>query len=244
MTTLAIDIGGTKLAAALIDKNLRISQRRELPTPASKTPDALREALKALVEPLRAEARQVAIASTGIIQEGMLLALNPHNLGGLLHFPLVQTLETIAGLPTLAVNDAQAAAWRSITRSLMISAIWYLSPFQPALAAALSATASSLPEKAVWPAPGTHSAPTRARMRLWTRWLRRGHRLWTRDGRGGAGRSGGMRRQNPIYSRWRRSSAGATSGKPIRAGNSANDRRCESDYRLPVCGHWRQRRVS
>ncbi|EEJ9611198.1 N-acetylmannosamine kinase, partial [Salmonella enterica subsp. enterica serovar Kentucky] len=94
MTTLAIDIGGTKLAAALIDNNLRISQRRELPTPASKTPDALREALKALVEPLRAEARQVAIASTGIIQEGMLLALNPHNLGGLLHFPLVQTLET------------------------------------------------------------------------------------------------------------------------------------------------------
>lgn len=56
MTTLAIDIGGTKLAAALIDNNLRISQRRELPTPASKTPDALREALKALVEPLRAEA--------------------------------------------------------------------------------------------------------------------------------------------------------------------------------------------
>lgn len=111
MTTLAIDIGGTKLAAALIDNNLRISQRRELPTPASKTPDALREALKALVEPLRAEARQVAIASTGIIQEGMLLALNPHNLGGLLHFPLVQTLEAIAGLPTLAVNDAQAAAW-------------------------------------------------------------------------------------------------------------------------------------
>lgn len=155
MTTLAIDIGGTKLAAALIDNNLRISQRRELPTPASKTPDALREALKALVEPLRAEARQVAIASTGIIQEGMLLALNPHNLGGLLHFPLVQTLETIAGLPTLAVNDAQAAAWRSLT----ISAIWYLSPFQPALAAALSVTASSLPEKAVW--PGTWDTPWR-----------------------------------------------------------------------------------
>lgn len=159
MTTLAIDIGGTKLAAALIDNNLRISQRRELPTPASKTPDALREALKALVEPLRAEARQVAIASTGIIQEGMLLALNPHNLGGLLHFPLVQTLETIAGLPTLAVNDAQAAAWAEYHALLMIFAIWYLSPFQPALAAALSATASSLPEKAVW--PGTWDTPWR-----------------------------------------------------------------------------------
>ncbi|MCF3774144.1 ROK family protein, partial [Salmonella enterica] len=69
MTTLEIDNVCTKLASALIENNLRISQRRELPTPASKTPDALREALKALVEPQRAEARQVAIASTGIIQE-------------------------------------------------------------------------------------------------------------------------------------------------------------------------------
>lgn len=111
MTTLAIDIGGTKLAAALVDEDLRIRERREQPTPASKTPDALWEALKALVEPLQAHAAQVAIASTGIIREGNLLAINPHNLGGLLHFPLVQTLETLTGLPTLAVNDAQAAAW-------------------------------------------------------------------------------------------------------------------------------------
>ena len=41
MTTLAIDIGGTKLAAALVDGDLQIHKRRELPTPASKTPDAL-----------------------------------------------------------------------------------------------------------------------------------------------------------------------------------------------------------
>lgn len=246
MTTLAIDIGGTKLAAALIDKNLRISQRRELPTPASKTPDALREALKALVEPLRAEARQVAIASTGIIQEGMLLALNPHNLGGLLHFPLVQTLETIAGLPTLAVNDAQAAAWAEYhalpddIRDMVFITV------STGVGGGVVCDGKLLTGKGGLAGHLGHTlaGPTRARMRLWTRWLRRGHRLWTRDGRGGAGRSGGMRRQNPIYSRWRRSSAGATSGKPIRAGNSANDRRCESDYRLPVCGHWRQRRVS
>lgn len=234
MTTLAIDIGGTKLAAALIDKNLRISQRRELPTPASKTPDALREALKALVEPLRAEARQVAIASTGIIQEGMLLALNPHNLGGLLHFPLVQTLETIAGLPTLAVNDAQAAAW---------------------------AEYHALPDDIrdmvfITVSTGVGGGVVCDGKLLTGKGGLAGHLGHTladphgpvcgcgRVGRGGAGRSGGMRRQNPIYSRWRRSSAGATSGKPIRAGNSANDRRCESDYRLPVCGHWRQRRVS
>lgn len=111
MTTLAIDIGGTKLAAALIDSNLQIRERRELPTPASKTPDALRAALYALIAPLQGQATRVAIASTGIIREGSLLALNPYNLGGLLHFPLVQTLKDLTALPTLAVNDARAAAW-------------------------------------------------------------------------------------------------------------------------------------
>ncbi|MFS9382062.1 N-acetylmannosamine kinase [Citrobacter sp. ANG330] len=111
MTTLAIDIGGTKLAAALVGEDLQIRERRELSTPASKTSQALREALKTLVEPLQSQAHRVAIASTGIIREGNLLAINPRNLGGLLHFPLVQTLEDLTGLPTLAINDAQAAAW-------------------------------------------------------------------------------------------------------------------------------------
>lgn len=111
MITLAIDIGGTKLAAALVDDALNLLERRELPTPASKTPDALRAALQTLVEPLFPRATRVAIASTGIIRDGVLLAINPHNLGGLLHFPLTETLREITGLPTLAVNDAQAAAW-------------------------------------------------------------------------------------------------------------------------------------
>ncbi|MEX3018016.1 N-acetylmannosamine kinase [Kluyvera sp. STS39-E] len=111
MTTLAIDIGGTKLAATLVDDDLIAHDRRELATPASRTPDALRTALQTLVAPLASRAQRVAIASTGIIRDGVLLAINPDNLGGLLHFPLVDTLQAITGLPTLAVNDAQAAAW-------------------------------------------------------------------------------------------------------------------------------------
>ena len=111
MTTLAIDIGGTKLAAALVENNLQVRERHELPTPVSKTPQALRAALQTLVAPLQGRANRVAIASTGIIREGALLSLNPHNLGGLMHFPLTQTLEQITGLPTLTINDAQAAAW-------------------------------------------------------------------------------------------------------------------------------------
>lgn len=111
MTTLAIDLGGTKLAAALVDETLHFIERRELPTPASKTPEALQSALAELIAPLSARAHQVAIASTGIIKNGVLTAINPENLGGLVCFPLVEVLARLTHLPCIAVNDAQAAAW-------------------------------------------------------------------------------------------------------------------------------------
>ncbi len=111
MTTLVIDIGGTKLAAALAGPDLTLTGRREIPTPASKTPDALQAALAELVAPLVSQAQRVAVASTGIIRQGVLTALNPDNLGGLSHFPLVEVISRLTQLPCMAVNDAQAAAW-------------------------------------------------------------------------------------------------------------------------------------
>ncbi|EPO1791658.1 N-acetylmannosamine kinase [Cronobacter turicensis] len=111
MTVLAIDIGGTKLAAAVVDASLRITHQREIPTPASKTPEALSAALETVISPLKACAERVAIAATGVIHHGMLTAINPENLGGLAHFPLTETVSNLSGLPCLAVNDAQAAAW-------------------------------------------------------------------------------------------------------------------------------------
>lgn len=116
MTTLAIDIGGTKLAAALIGADGQIRDRRELPTPASQTPEALRDALSALVSPLQAHAQRVAIASTGIIRDGSLLALNPHNLGGLLHFPLVKTLEQLTNCRPLPLTTRRPQHGQSIRR--------------------------------------------------------------------------------------------------------------------------------
>lgn len=110
MTTLAIDIGGTKLAAALVD-GVDVSARRECPTPASRTPQALQEALHSLLLPLKDQADRVAVASTGIIHRGVLTSINPENLGGLAAFPLVAALTEITALPVTAINDAQAAAW-------------------------------------------------------------------------------------------------------------------------------------
>ena len=108
MSVLAIDIGGTKLAAARVDSNLNIHERREMPTPASKTPDALRAALQTLLEPPKPRARQVAIASTGILRAGSLLATNTQHPGGLPHFR-----------PSPAVDQSKAggASERTISRS-------------------------------------------------------------------------------------------------------------------------------
>lgn len=79
--------------------------------PASQTPQALQEALRTLIAPLRAQAVRVAVASTGIIHEGVLTSINPSNLGGLAQFPLVASLSAMTDLPVTAINDAQAAAW-------------------------------------------------------------------------------------------------------------------------------------
>ena len=113
MITLAMDIGGTKLAAALVDSALQIIARREIPTPASQTPDALEAALRDLVTPLWPQAQQFAIASTGIIQHGVLTSINPCNLGGLSHFPLVDVLTTLTGLPGVALNDVMTDLQKS-----------------------------------------------------------------------------------------------------------------------------------
>lgn len=108
---LAIDIGGTKLAAALVDNHLNVKEIREIPTPGSKNPSVLENALSDLLRPLKGKADCFAAASTGIICDGVLTAVNPANLGGLEKFPLVDCLKKMTGLPGIALNDAQAAAW-------------------------------------------------------------------------------------------------------------------------------------
>lgn len=109
---LAIDIGGTKIAAALVEcATNHIIDRHQIATPKSQQPAILSAALESLLMPFIAQADFVAIASTGIINNGILTALNPHNLGGLNRFELVESIYRITQLPTYAMNDAQAAAW-------------------------------------------------------------------------------------------------------------------------------------
>ncbi|KJG10037.1 N-acetylmannosamine kinase [Photobacterium kishitanii] len=109
---LAVDIGGTKIAAALVDcATSHIIERCQIATPKTQQPAILSAALESLLIPFIAQADFVAVASTGIINNGILTALNPTNLGGLNRFELVDCIYKITQLPTYAINDAQAAAW-------------------------------------------------------------------------------------------------------------------------------------
>lgn len=107
---LALDIGGTKIAAAIVTDEGALIQRQQISTPRGGA-QQLSAALATLIVPYRHQADFIAVASTGIIDKGRLTALNPANLGGLADFPLQDCLQSIADLPCVLLNDGQAAAW-------------------------------------------------------------------------------------------------------------------------------------
>lgn len=110
-TILAIDIGGTKIAAALVSSNNQLSEQIKVSTPASPSQSDLSAALEKVTQHFAGKFSYIAVASTGIINEGMLTALNPNNLGGLKNFPLRDFLQSVTNTPCFTLNDAQAAAW-------------------------------------------------------------------------------------------------------------------------------------
>lgn len=109
MRCLAIDIGGTKIATALVENN-QISDRLQITTPQAEGAEAMHKALAELVAHYQGQFEAISVASTGIINQGVLTALNPKNLGGLAAFPLKESLARQTDKPIFLLNDVQAAA--------------------------------------------------------------------------------------------------------------------------------------
>ncbi|MBM1172528.1 putative N-acetylmannosamine-6-phosphate 2-epimerase [Microvirga arabica] len=107
---LAIDIGGSKTAVALVLEN-RVLERRQIPTqPADGAEVWLRAAADATRD-WHGRYSGVAAAVTGLIRTGLWTAVNPATLPVPADFPLASRLAAHFGSPVLALNDAQAAAW-------------------------------------------------------------------------------------------------------------------------------------
>jgi N-acetylmannosamine-6-phosphate 2-epimerase/N-acetylmannosamine kinase len=108
--TLAIDIGGTKMLAALVEGRDVVAER-EVATPRDLTADGWCDAVAGLVADWAGRYGAVAAAVTGQVRDGHWYTLNPAILPIPSGFPLAAGLGARLGAPVTLANDAQAAAW-------------------------------------------------------------------------------------------------------------------------------------
>ncbi len=110
-TVLALDIGGTKMLAALLRGN-EVLETYRMPTPRSGDPEQWLTALFDAISGWKGRYDTVGVAVTGIIDDGCWSPLNRKTLDIPDRFPLVEIVRRLAGTDAvLAANDAQAAAW-------------------------------------------------------------------------------------------------------------------------------------
>ncbi|GLF97101.1 ROK family protein [Streptomyces yaizuensis] len=121
----ALDIGGTKIAGALVDGQGRLLLRCQRPTPAQEDAETVMAAVTAVLgelaaSPLWARATAVGIGSAGPV-DAAAGTVSPVNVPGWRDFPLVpRVARATGGRPVTLVGDgvAMAAAehWRGAAR--------------------------------------------------------------------------------------------------------------------------------
>ncbi len=115
---LAVDIGGTKMAAGLVDLDGSLVERVMRPTRATSGPDEAEELWDDLAELVEGVAGQVGagdrLVACGTGCGGPMSpggeAVSPLNIAAWRSFPLRARLAALTGLPTFVDNDAKALA--------------------------------------------------------------------------------------------------------------------------------------
>ncbi|MFB7269309.1 ROK family protein [Streptomyces sp. NPDC056244] len=112
-SVVSLDIGGTKIAGALVDGGGRILVRAQRPTPALEDGETVMRAVEEVLaevsaSPLRAAATAVGIGSAGPV-DASAGTVSPVNVVGLHGFPLVERVRrATGGLPVTLVGDGVA----------------------------------------------------------------------------------------------------------------------------------------
>ena len=111
MLTIGVDVGGTKVAAGVVDEGGRILARTRHATPSS-TPADVEDVIAACVEELRGEheVEAVGVGAAGFIDADRSRVLVAPNLSWR-DEPLREAVSGRTGLPVVVENDANAAAW-------------------------------------------------------------------------------------------------------------------------------------
>ncbi|RTZ18015.1 ROK family protein [Vibrio aquaticus] len=110
MRTLAIDIGGTKIALGIVE-NDELIERVQIPTPQAESADQFAQAILASAAQWLANVDNIGVSTTGLVTKEGISAINPDTLAFPSPFPLGQVLETLTNKPVSMLNDAQAASW-------------------------------------------------------------------------------------------------------------------------------------
>lgn len=110
MHAIGIDIGGTKVAAALVDEEGAIVREERVPTPA--TTAELEDAVAGLITRMAAgeSVTGVGVAAAGFIDVARSTVYYAPNIDWR-DEPLRDKLEARVGLPVVVENDANAAGW-------------------------------------------------------------------------------------------------------------------------------------
>ncbi|UNO42546.1 ROK family glucokinase [Streptomyces sp. MST-110588] len=108
--TIGVDIGGTKIAAGVVDEEGQILATCKVPTPQAT--DELTEAIADAVRTVGADhdVEAVGIGAAGYVDEKRATVLFAPNIDWR-HEPLKDKVEQRVGLPVVVENDANAAAW-------------------------------------------------------------------------------------------------------------------------------------
>lgn len=110
MPVLGVDLGGSKILAALID-GPDVLERAETPTDRKAGPSGWLDQVDGLVRNWSDRFQCAGLAVTGLVRDGMWSALNPETLSLTEPFPLADAAHARLRVPVKLANDAQAAAW-------------------------------------------------------------------------------------------------------------------------------------
>jgi glucokinase len=109
--TIGLDIGGTKIAGAVVDEQGTIVRQLSVPTPATDAA-ALEDAIVAMIQDLASDGNISAagIAAAGFIDASQSTVYYAPNISWRNH-PLRANVEARTGLTVVVENDANAAGW-------------------------------------------------------------------------------------------------------------------------------------
>lgn len=115
MRTLAIDIGGTKVALGIVESGTLV-KRHQLETPESTDVAQFTQSILKDIQDWISDIDNIGVSTTGFVTKDGITAINPDTLNFPTPFPLAQELEIQTNKPVKMLNDAQAAAWYEYTQ--------------------------------------------------------------------------------------------------------------------------------